>query len=128
MNPRDVTLDHADRLLMQASEADVAFRMDEDAFCAFYERTARPLWAYASRITGDPHFADDVLQESYYRFLRAGVPWESETHCRRYLFRRDAHHLSHKGSGACMRIFAFANQKKRVDHIIFPDRLQRSRG
>ena len=87
MNPRDVTLDHADRLLMQAREADVAFRMDEDAFCAFYDRTARPLWAYASRITGDPHVADDVLQESYYRFLRAGVPWESETHCRRYLFR-----------------------------------------
>lgn len=58
--------------------------MDEEEFRAFYERTARPLWAYLSRVTGDP---DDVLQEAYYRFCRAGTRYESESHRRNSLFR-----------------------------------------
>jgi len=61
--------------------------MDEEEFRAFYDRTARPLWAYLSRVTGDPHEADDVLQEAYYRFCRAGARYESESHRRNSLFR-----------------------------------------
>lgn len=61
--------------------------MDEEEFRAFYERTARPLWSYLSRITGDRQEADDVLQEAYYRFYRAGARHESETHRRNSLFR-----------------------------------------
>ena len=61
--------------------------MDEDAFRVFYERTARPVWAYLSRMTGEPRLADDLLQEAYYRFLRAGVAHESDAHRRNYLFR-----------------------------------------
>jgi RNA polymerase sigma-70 factor (ECF subfamily) len=60
--------------------------MGEDEFRVFYERTARPLWAYLSRITGDPHEADDVLQEAYYRFYRAGARHENEAHRRNSLF------------------------------------------
>lgn len=60
--------------------------MDEDEFRAFYERTARPLWSYLSRITGDRNQADDVLQEAYYRFYRAGARHESEAHRRNSLF------------------------------------------
>lgn len=60
--------------------------MDEEEFRAFYERTARPLWAYLSRITGSTHEADDVLQEAYYRFYRAGGRHESEAHRRNSLF------------------------------------------
>jgi len=60
--------------------------MGEDEFRAFYERTARPLWSYLSRITGDSHQADDVLQEAYYRFYRAGARHESESHRRNSLF------------------------------------------
>lgn len=60
--------------------------MGEDEFRAFYERTARPLWSYLSRITGDPHEADDVLQEAYYRFFRAGARHENEAHRRNSLF------------------------------------------
>jgi RNA polymerase sigma-70 factor (ECF subfamily) len=61
--------------------------MDEEEFRAFYERTARPLWSYLSRMTGDRHTADDVLQEAYYRFYRAGARHEDETHRRNSLFR-----------------------------------------
>jgi RNA polymerase sigma-70 factor (ECF subfamily) len=65
----------------------VAFEMDEEAFRAFYDRTARLLWAYLSRMTGNPGAADDLLQETYYRFLRARVLHESDAHRRHYLFR-----------------------------------------
>lgn len=83
---RDMTLTEVERLQL-AGEAEVAFEMDEDTFRAFYDRTARPLWAYLSRMTGNAHLADDLLQESYYRFLRVKINWESETHRRAYLFR-----------------------------------------
>lgn len=75
--------------------------MDEDAFRAFYDRTSRPLWAYLSRITGEPQGAEDLLQEAYYRFYRAGSEYENETHRRNSLFRiatnlaRDAHRRRH---------------------------------
>lgn len=60
--------------------------MGDDEFRAFYERTARPLWAYLSRICGDSHKADDFLQEAYYRFYRASKSYESEAHRRNSLF------------------------------------------
>lgn len=60
--------------------------MSDEEFRAFYERTARPLWAYLSRITGDTHKADDFLQEAYYRFYRAGARHENESHRRNSLF------------------------------------------
>ena len=68
-------------------QAEATFQMDEDAFRLFYERTARPVWAYLSRMSGDARLADDLLQEAYYRFLRANVTHESDAHRRNYLFR-----------------------------------------
>jgi RNA polymerase sigma-70 factor, ECF subfamily len=70
-----------------ATAADAVLQMDEDTFRGFYGRTATILWAYLSRASGDPHAADDLLQETYYRFLRAKVLFESEAHRRHYLFR-----------------------------------------
>jgi RNA polymerase sigma-70 factor (ECF subfamily) len=61
--------------------------MDQESFGAFYERTSRPVWAYLWRRTGDRSLADDLLQEAYYRFLRARVAHENEAHRRNYLFR-----------------------------------------
>ncbi len=77
-------------------EVDVILQMDEDAFRGFYERTSRMLWAYLARLTGDRQQADDLLQECYYRLLRAQVPLESESHRRHYLF-RIATNLVHDG-------------------------------
>lgn len=72
---------------LQTAEAEVAFQMDEDAFRAFYERTARSVWAYLLRLSGDTNLADDLLQEAYYRFLRANRAFETEAHRRNYLYR-----------------------------------------
>jgi RNA polymerase sigma-70 factor, ECF subfamily len=74
-------------ILQDAGGTDETLTMDEPTFRAFYERTARPLWAYLSRMTGDRHAADDLLQESYYRFLRADRAFASDAHRRHYLFR-----------------------------------------
>jgi RNA polymerase sigma-70 factor (ECF subfamily) len=85
MHIRDLTFTDVEQL--EADTADVAFEMDEDAFRAFYDRTARALWGYLARITGSPQLADDLLQESYYRFLRVRGNWETEAHRRAYLYR-----------------------------------------
>ncbi len=61
--------------------------MDEEAFTSFYHRTARPVWAYLARVSGNAALADDLLQESYLRFLGAARWAEGEDACRRYLFR-----------------------------------------
>jgi RNA polymerase sigma-70 factor, ECF subfamily len=69
------------------SKAAAASRMNEDEFRAFYDRTARPVWAYLVRITGDPQVADDLLQDAFYRFYRAGAVYQNESHRRNSLFR-----------------------------------------
>lgn len=75
-----------------AIEADSAEReprgMSEEAFLLFYSQTVRPLRGYLSRLLGDVALVEDVLQESYFRLLRAGLPAEmAEAHRRNYLFR-----------------------------------------
>jgi RNA polymerase sigma-70 factor (ECF subfamily) len=70
-----------------AISAEASLVMDEESFRAFYERNARNVWAYLARLTGDRHTADDLLQEAFYRFLRAGSVYESETHRRNALYR-----------------------------------------
>ena len=61
--------------------------MDEQLFRALYARTARPLRAYLGRVMGNSALADDLLQETYYRFLRSRFSSEDETYQRNYLFR-----------------------------------------
>ena len=61
--------------------------MDEGRFEVFYRRTAGSLWSYLFRMTGDEAVADDLLQKTFFRFLRANPVLASEEHQRRWLFR-----------------------------------------
>ena len=76
------------------ASAEAEFVMDEEAFRGFYDRNARGVWAYLSRVTGDRNMADDLLQEAFYRFLRAASTgpadhdrFDSEAHRRNSLYR-----------------------------------------
>ena len=83
---REITLTDMERL-GAFDEAERTFQMTEEAFRTFYDLTARPVRVYLSRMTGDERLADDLLQETYYRFLRSTTAFESDDHRRRYLFR-----------------------------------------
>ncbi len=61
--------------------------MDETAFTGFYERTARRLWRYVRRVSGDAGLADDVLQEAYLRFLRSARAGAGEPERVAFLYR-----------------------------------------
>ena len=99
---RDITLSELQRL--EPQQADDVLQMDPETFSALYERTARSLWVYLWRRTGDAQLADDLLQESYYRLLRSRTTHESEAHRRNYLFRiatnlvHDAYRSRHEQS------------------------------
>ncbi len=79
------SIDAAQVGLSEAEEAH--FEMSEQEFRIFYAQTARPLWAYLRRLCGDAALAEDLLQEAYYRFLRAKLPSDEDAYQRNYLFR-----------------------------------------
>lgn len=80
---RDLTYNEFEDL----AGAGEGFSMNEDTFRAFYQRTAQPLWRYLAQASGDPALAEDLLQESYCRFLASVRPSMTEDHQRNYLFR-----------------------------------------
>ncbi len=84
---REITVTELESSKVGAEAAEQAFHMDEQTFRVFYESTARPLWAYLSRILGNATLADDLVQESYFRFLRATLKSEDAAYQKAYLFR-----------------------------------------
>ena len=74
-------------LAFTTSTADEALVLREDEFRLLYDRTSRALWLYLWRLTRDSHLADDLLQDTYYRFLRTPATYESEQHARNTLYR-----------------------------------------
>ena len=87
MSLRNITFTEIERLQDQTAKNVDALQMDQEAFHGFYESTARPVWVFLFRRTGDDQLADDLLQDTYYRFLRTQREFENETHRRNYLFR-----------------------------------------
>lgn len=78
--------------------------MDEEGFCTFYEQTAYRLRSYLrSALRDEVSLADDMLQETYFRLLKADLPECMDFAWRKnYLYRiatnlirdhRRSHHL-----------------------------------
>jgi RNA polymerase sigma-70 factor, ECF subfamily len=62
-------------------------KIDEQAFQLLYRRTAGSLRAYAARVIGNATYADDIVQESYLRFVRSPPPTDDPQQLRAWLFR-----------------------------------------
>ena len=113
----DMTLSDLEQLGDDVAVSEATFQMDEDAFRLFYDRTARPVWAYLSRMSGDARLADDLLQEAYYRFLRADVSHESDAHRRNYLFRIAANLVKDQRRRRMDTQATVASDGEPVDHL-----------
>lgn len=61
--------------------------MEDTAFRAFFEATRSPLQAYLRRASGNDALAEDLLQESYLRFLDRPPRSEDDRSRRAYLFK-----------------------------------------
>jgi RNA polymerase sigma-70 factor (ECF subfamily) len=75
-----------------AARAETARRMpqspmDEARFEAFYRKTAGKIWSYIHRLTGDAATADDLLQKTFFKFLRSNPAIADEDHLRRYVYK-----------------------------------------
>lgn len=83
--PMTIAAEESDASVAEYSS--VAMPMDEAVFRAFYQETAPMLLAYIRRASGDATLADDILQETFYRFLRANVPNLEQAQMKAYLYR-----------------------------------------
>jgi len=61
--------------------------IDETAFARLHATTARPLWSYLYRVLGDAAQAEDLVQETFLRLLRAKIGGLDEDELRAYAFR-----------------------------------------
>jgi RNA polymerase sigma-70 factor (ECF subfamily) len=61
--------------------------MDEAKFEAFYRKTAGRIWSYIYRMTGDAATADDLMQKTFFRFLRSNPAIADDNHLRHYVFK-----------------------------------------
>jgi len=84
---REITLTELEGSSVTAGVAEGDFHMDEQTFRVFYEKTSCALWSYLLRLSGDATLAEDLVQESYYRFLRARLKSADEAYQKNYLFR-----------------------------------------
>jgi RNA polymerase sigma factor (sigma-70 family) len=53
----------------------------------FYENYSRSFWFYIYKICGNEQTADDIFQESFYKFLKAKINFQNEKHMQAYLYR-----------------------------------------
>ena len=61
--------------------------ISETDFEEFYRRDSEGLWAYLYRMGGEAFLADDILQKSFYRFLRTPLRSTDEAQMRGLLYK-----------------------------------------
>jgi RNA polymerase sigma-70 factor (ECF subfamily) len=67
--------------------AEPRFGMDEESFHVFYRAHAPALQGYIRKTCGNAALSEDILQETFYRFLRAELPKMEPGPMKAYLFR-----------------------------------------
>src|SRR5215831_10620666 len=93
---RSASIELSEPTASLANPADQA-GLNREAFRVFYSRTNRSLWAYLLRVSGRRDVADDLLQESYCRFLAAKLPEMDAAESKSYLFRIATNLLHDRG-------------------------------
>jgi len=59
----------------------------KESFKGFYKKHSRSLWFYIYKTCGDESMADDIFQESFYKYLRAEPVKLNEYQQRAYLYK-----------------------------------------
>lgn len=63
------------------------YQNNEDQFKVFYEKHSKPFWRFIFKSCGDESMADDILQESYFKFIRANPQNLNEHQLKAYLYK-----------------------------------------
>lgn len=53
----------------------------------FYKNNSRSFWIFIYRTCGNEPMADDIFQESLFKFLKAQINFQNEKHMKAYLYR-----------------------------------------
>lgn len=59
----------------------------KESFMRFYKKHSRSLWFYIYKICGDEGMADDIFQESFYKYLKAAPIKLNEYQQKAYLYK-----------------------------------------
>ena len=85
--PRIASIELLEEVSGSIADSNCQTDVNQDAFRVFYSRTSRSLWGYLLRISRRPDVAEDLLQESYCRFLAATLPEMDAAKSKSYLFK-----------------------------------------
>jgi RNA polymerase sigma-70 factor (ECF subfamily) len=81
---------HALKLPLLAEEQNGNLFMEKnqkEIWEKFYANHSRSFWFYIYKICGNEQLADDIYQESFVKFLKAGPEFANEKHMKVYLYR-----------------------------------------
>jgi RNA polymerase sigma-70 factor (ECF subfamily) len=62
-------------------------KLKKESFRNFYRSFSKPFWFFILKICGDASMADDIFQESFYRFFRAAPGALDERQRKSYLYK-----------------------------------------
>ena len=80
-------LPSSEKLPVSQTKPAVNTLVDKTTFQTLYERMASPLRSYLRMLCRDSALADDLLQETFLRFLRAEVPRLEDHQVKAYLYK-----------------------------------------
>jgi len=99
--------------------------MNEATFEEIYERTSRPLWSYVSRISGNSALADDIVQETFMRYLRSPINETNDAAIKSYLYKIATNlvydHFRKTQRESKWQIFSAAEQKSKIVYETFAE-------